>query len=207
MDLAWRVDHARGTVLALVPNAPAPVRAASTCAAREHAAPVAGEIENRAAAWRSRNPKVVITATEIGSHNDEVEFAFPPRSSLRHALLSSVFAFIGAGDPGTRFKELGHQLMCICGCGQILLECNHVGCPDSDGMRNELMAAVTRGDSDSLVEQAFVQKYGPTVLAAPTGTGFDRTAWIMPFVALFARIRHCRVRDSCMEKSASTGAG
>jgi cytochrome c-type biogenesis protein CcmH len=75
--------------------------------------------------------------------------------------------------------------MCICGCGQILLECNHVGCPDSDGMRNELMAAVTRGDSDSLVEQAFVQKYGPTVLAAPTTAGFDRTAYIVPFVALF----------------------
>jgi cytochrome c-type biogenesis protein CcmH/NrfF len=52
-------------------------------------------------------------------------------------------------------------------------------------MRNELMAAVSRGDSDSLVEQAFVQKYGPTVLAAPTTTGFDRTAWIVPFVALF----------------------
>ena len=74
--------------------------------------------------------------------------------------------------------------MCICSCNQILLECNHVGCPDSDGMRNELMAAVNRGDSDSLVEQSFVQKYGPTVLAAPTNTGFDRTAWIVPFAAL-----------------------
>src|ERR1700747_1385553 len=105
---------------------------------------------------------------------------------LRSGLLClAVFAFTGAGDPATRFNELGHQMMCICGCGQILLECNHVGCPDSDGMRNELMAAVSRGDSDSLVEQSFVQKYGPTVLAAPTTTGFDRTAWIMPFAALF----------------------
>jgi len=95
-----------------------------------------------------------------------------------------VITLAGAGDPGTRFRELGHQLMCICGCGQILLECNHVGCPSSDSMRNELMAAVSRGDSDSLVEQAFVQKYGPTVLAAPTTSGFDRTAWIMPFAAL-----------------------
>jgi cytochrome c-type biogenesis protein CcmH/NrfF len=50
-------------------------------------------------------------------------------------------------------------------------------------MRNELMAAVTRGDSDSLVQQAFVQKYGPTVLAAPTTSGFDRAAWILPIVA------------------------
>jgi cytochrome c-type biogenesis protein CcmH len=100
-------------------------------------------------------------------------------------LCLAVFVFSGAGDPATRFTELGHQLMCICGCNQILLECNHVGCPDSDGMRNELAAQVMRGDSDSLVEQAFVQKYGPTVLAAPTTTGFNRTAWIVPFAALF----------------------
>jgi cytochrome c-type biogenesis protein CcmH len=107
------------------------------------------------------------------------------RRLLQCGLLSlAVFGLAGAGDPGTRFNELGHQMMCICGCGQILLECNHVGCPSSDGMRNELMTAVSRGDSDSLVEQSFVQKYGPTVLAAPTGKGFDRTAWIVPFVAL-----------------------
>ena len=108
------------------------------------------------------------------------------RKALQCLFLSlAVFLFAGAGDPATRFTELGHQLMCICGCGQILLECNHVGCPSSDGMRNELMAQVGRGDSDSLVQQAFVQKYGPTVLAAPTTTGFNRTAWIVPFVALF----------------------
>jgi len=106
------------------------------------------------------------------------------RRTLQCALLSlSVFAFSGASDPSTRFNEIGHQLMCICGCGQILLECNHVGCPDSDGMRNELMAAVNRGDSDSLVRQAFVQKYGPTVLAAPSTSGFDRAAWIFPGIA------------------------
>src|ERR1700674_2751012 len=109
----------------------------------------------------------------------------PLGRALRVALLcTAVFSLMGAGDPASRFTELGHQMMCICGCNQILLECNHVGCPDSDGMRNELMTAVNRGDSDSLVEQSFVQKYGPTVLAAPTNTGFDRTAWIVPFVAL-----------------------
>ena len=106
------------------------------------------------------------------------------RRALHCALLGlAVFALMGAGDPASRFNEIGHQLMCICGCGQILLECNHVGCPESDGMRNELMAAINRGDNDSLIRQAFVQKYGPTVLAAPTTAGFDRTAWILPFVA------------------------
>ena len=107
-----------------------------------------------------------------------------PRRSFHCGLLCvAVFLFSAANDPAARFNEIGHQLMCICGCREILLECNHVGCPDSDGMRNELMAAVTRGDSDSLVQQSFVQKYGPTVLAAPTTAGFDRAAWIMPGVA------------------------
>src|ERR1019366_672786 len=93
-------------------------------------------------------------------------------------LCAAVFALLGTGDPATRFNEIGHQMMCICGCNQVLLERNHVGCPASDGMRNELQAAITRGDSDSLVEQSFVQKYGPTVLAAPSigpsGSGFQQ---------------------------------
>src|SRR6202790_4419701 len=117
--------------------------------------------------------------------NRKTKRSQPSLKAVQTIVLSAaVFLLLGAGDPATRFNEIGHQMMCICGCNQILLECNHVGCPDSDGMRNELMAAVSRGDSDSLVEQSFVQKYGPTVLAAPTTSGFDRTAWIVPFVAL-----------------------
>jgi cytochrome c-type biogenesis protein CcmH len=51
-------------------------------------------------------------------------------------------------------------------------------------MRDELMAGLQKGDNNDLILQSFVQKYGPTVLAAPTTTGFNRIAWIMPFVAL-----------------------
>ena len=88
--------------------------------------------------------------------------------------------FVGA-DNDARFTKLGHQLMCMCGCNQILLECNHVGCAYSERMRNELTAGLERGDSDSLVLQSFVQKYGNTVLAAPTSSGFNVVAWITPF--------------------------
>jgi len=99
-------------------------------------------------------------------------------------LVLMVFAFLGASDVGARFNSLGHKLMCVCGCSQILLECNHVGCTYSDRMRGELMAGLDRGENDDLTLQDFVQKYGPTVLAAPTATGFNRVAWIMPFLAL-----------------------
>jgi cytochrome c-type biogenesis protein CcmH len=107
------------------------------------------------------------------------------RRSLQTTLLClAVFACLGASDEGARFTSLGHKLMCVCGCSQVLLECNHVGCTYSDRMRGELMAGIDRGENDDLALQDFVQKYGPTVLAAPTATGFNRVAWIMPFLAL-----------------------
>src|SRR5512142_769218 len=94
------------------------------------------------------------------------------------------FLLLGASDSNPRFNDLGHRLMCTCGCGQVLLECNHVGCQSSDKMRNELIAAMNRGDNDDLILQGFVQKYGSVVLAAPTTTGFNRVAWIIPCLAL-----------------------
>ena len=101
------------------------------------------------------------------------------------ALLAMLF--LGA-DTDARFNKLGHQLMCMCGCNQILLECNHVGCSYSSRMRDELAAGLARGDNDSLILQSFVQKYGNTVLAAPTTTGFNRVAWIMPFAVFVLAI-------------------
>lgn len=106
------------------------------------------------------------------------------RKILQAFLLSvALFTFLGAGDEA-RFRDLGHRLMCVCSCNQILLECNHVGCSYSERMRGELMAAIDRGESDDLTLQAMVQNYGPTVIAAPTNTGFNRVAWVMPYLAL-----------------------
>jgi cytochrome c-type biogenesis protein CcmH/NrfF len=96
----------------------------------------------------------------------------------------ALLGLLGAGDQSARVNDLGHRMMCVCGCNQILLECNHVGCAYSDRMRAELIAAVDRGDNDDLTLQGFVQKYGTTVMAAPTKTGFNRVAWIMPYLVL-----------------------
>src|SRR4051812_17890731 len=91
-------------------------------------------------------------------------------------------ALLGAqSDEHARYNKLGHELMCECGCNQILLECNHVGCTVSDKMAKELRTMLAKGNNDEQIKQAFVQEYGVVVLAAPTNKGFDRVAWIMPF--------------------------
>ena len=40
---------------------------------------------------------------------------------------------------------------------------------------------VLRGDTNAAIKNAMVEKYGTTVLAAPTTSGFNIVAWIMPF--------------------------
>jgi cytochrome c-type biogenesis protein CcmH/NrfF len=99
----------------------------------------------------------------------------------------SVFAIaaLGAGDSSARFDKDSHAMMCVCGCNQLLGECNHVGCPDSDGMRKQLAVSIAKGDSDNTIFHAFEQQYGPVALAAPMFTPFNHLAWIVPPLVFF----------------------
>ena len=101
------------------------------------------------------------------------------------ALVIVVCFSLGATDAGSRFNDLGHRLMCTCGCAQLLGECNHVGCPESGRERGELSDGIGSGKNDKEILTSFSAKYGATVLAAPTTEGFDLVAWIAPF-AVFA---------------------
>jgi cytochrome c-type biogenesis protein CcmH len=112
-----------------------------------------------------------------------------PKRLVQLALLTTLtLSLLGARTPASRFDKLGHKLMCTCGCAEILLECNHVGCPESAGLIAELHRQVDSGASDDAIFQAFAAKYGPTVLAAPLRGGFDDVAWIVPFALLFLGI-------------------
>ena len=95
---------------------------------------------------------------------------------------------MGAASPAVRYNDLGHKMMCICGCNQILIECNHLGCPDSERMLGELRTAVASGSGDDAILTEFQDKYGPTVLAAPMLTRFNVIAWIVPPAVLILGI-------------------
>ena len=105
------------------------------------------------------------------------------KRGIQSALLCVVvMVMLGAGQ--SRFDRIGHEMICTCGCTQILLECNHFGCPVSPVMRDELQTQLATGGSDVMVENWFVAKYGAIVLASPIRGGFDNVAWIMP-IAVF----------------------
>lgn len=104
------------------------------------------------------------------------------------AVCLMAFLAMGAADNSARYQDLGHKMMCVCGCEQVLIECNHVGCPDSDQMLAELRTDLAQGMGDRAILLAFQDKYGPTALAAPMFTKFNMVAWIMPPLLLLLGI-------------------
>ena len=83
-----------------------------------------------------------------------------------------------------RVKEVGQHLMCICSCNQLLTGCNHINCPSSPGMLAEVSRRLDAGQSKDAIVADFVEKFGISVLSSPPASGFNLSAWAMPFVAL-----------------------
>ena len=132
--------------------------------------------------------------------------------TLQAAFLAVAVCFsIGATDATARYDKLNHQFMCSCGCGQVLGECNHVGCPASPVQLAELKTDMANGMGDKEIMDSFAAKYGATVLAAPTTTGFNLVAWIAPFAVFLAAllgtillVRHWSLGKKQVAEPAST---
>lgn len=131
-------------------------------------------------------------------------------------LVVIAITMLGADSSTTRLDRVGHKLVCQCGCGQILMECNHVGCPVSPQMIAELRGKLDGGASEKQALDFFIDKYGPVALAAPIRGGFDNVAWITPFavagIALvlvfwFARRWNKHRKATAVAATPSTPAG
>jgi cytochrome c-type biogenesis protein CcmH/NrfF len=105
---------------------------------------------------------------------------------LQVILVSAIaLVALGASDASARFDKDSRSMMCVCGCNELLSECNHVGCPSSGPMLTQLSASIARGDSDDAIFHQFQDQYGPVVLASPMFTRFNHFAWILPPLLLF----------------------
>jgi cytochrome c-type biogenesis protein CcmH len=102
---------------------------------------------------------------------------------LAGLLLSTSVSFAADRE---RVNEISQKLMCTCGgCNTTLGFCPHnVTCPNAVPMKAEIAKMLDAGKDEKAILAAFVDKFGPSVLSAPPTSGFNLTAWIMPFVAL-----------------------
>lgn len=113
-------------------------------------------------------------------------------------LCSAIGLLVGADEsPDARFKRLGGKIMCTCGvCEYMLLECNHVGCQNSEQMIGQLhaltgslhgpgaekYASIKPQSDDQDVLQYFRTTWGLTAVVEPGTRGFEAWAWILPFL-------------------------
>jgi cytochrome c-type biogenesis protein CcmH len=91
---------------------------------------------------------------------------------------------MGADNQEARYQNLGGKIMCTCSCSQMLLKCNHVGCPDSDRMQRELRTQVMSTKDDEKVLNWFRTNWGVTAVVEPSTHGFELLAWVLPAAGL-----------------------
>jgi hypothetical protein len=107
-------------------------------------------------------------------------------------------------------KELQGRIMCLCGgCRAMLNDCPmgqscHSRAPESE----RLHALVEQGQSRDAIIATFVKEYGgQDVLGAPINKGFNRLAWLFPYlvgagsavVVGFAAVRLARRHDPAVD--------
>lgn len=81
--------------------------------------------------------------------------------------------------------DLENALMCKCEdkCGKVLINCT---CSTSDKTRAAFTKLLDSGLTVQQIIDMQVEEHGETILSSPTKSGFNLTAWAMPFVALLA---------------------
>ncbi|HXI28280.1 MAG TPA: cytochrome c-type biogenesis CcmF C-terminal domain-containing protein [Vicinamibacterales bacterium] len=82
-------------------------------------------------------------------------------------------------------KQMQHEIVCTCGaCGhQTLAECRKDNCSTSHQMRGDLAALIDQGKNHDEIIQALMVKYGgEEMLGAPVDRGFNRMAWLFPYL-------------------------
>lgn len=91
---------------------------------------------------------------------------------------SSVLAY----DSST-YKKVNSSLSCQCGCGLLVSVCTMEGCM-CEGVRQQVGELLDQGYNEKEVKQAMMSSYGEQILAAPPKSGFNLSAYILPFLFL-----------------------
>ena len=114
-------------------------------------------------------------------------------------------------DAKSQMNAIASKLACFCNT------CPHLAVSDctcslADKIRDDIAKRLSSGQTEDQIIKSYVAQYGQTVLSAPPKSGFNLTAWIIPFLAFgiggavlvtfLRKQRHSKSESS--EKSDST---
>ncbi|MDO8491202.1 MAG: cytochrome c-type biogenesis protein CcmH [Dehalococcoidia bacterium] len=88
-----------------------------------------------------------------------------------------------AADTAT-VNSIAAKVMCQCGCGKTVLNCDDQGCTTREEMLSTIRQGLDNGRSENQIIQTFVARYGEKVLVEPPKQGFNLVVWVTPFAAL-----------------------
>lgn len=105
--------------------------------------------------------------------------AAPVLLLLLGVLLTAATSFAAAEKDILRVSE---RLSCFCGtCPHLVV--TQCGCSQADKVMKEVGEMLDKGMTDQQIVQSFVDRYGNTVLSSPPKSGFNLTAYLIPFGA------------------------
>ena len=82
--------------------------------------------------------------------------------------------------PRASLGDIEDEVMCVV-CGTTL---NVSESPEADRERAFIRRLIARGESKQQVKDALVAQFGRSVLATPSGKGFDLAAYLVPAIGL-----------------------
>lgn len=89
----------------------------------------------------------------------------------------------------TTVDEIAQELTCTCGCNMLVSACEGtMECTAAADIKNQILGQLRKGLSKEAILASFVSRHGEKILSSPTKRGFNLTAWILPFVAIFTGI-------------------
>jgi cytochrome c-type biogenesis protein CcmH/NrfF len=113
-------------------------------------------------------------------------------------------------------RQLEGEILCTCGCRRSLNNCGMPNCEGHSSQTARLRAFLREGKDHDAVVAAFVKEFGgQDILSAPVDKGFNRLAWLFPYligatgaasVALVA-LRWSRRAGAADARPTESGAG
>ena len=84
-------------------------------------------------------------------------------------------------------RQLENEIICTCGCRHPVGSCGMLNCPGHASQTAKLEQFLAEGKDHDAVLAAFVQDFGgQDVLTAPIDKGFNRLAWLFPYLVALA---------------------